>query len=138
MKFTSTEIMFVSMIITGSLAVCGLMNLLRAKSTLLILLPFTFLIAIIGILIRDETTKMANGNAADMLLSPLVYMLTFMILRYFYKRKYNAEPTYKRQTWNYYEAGRWQNWFEVLVFALPFFLCLILPFILERLLDKIL
>ena len=137
MKFTATEISVVSLIITGFLAFCGFMNLLRSKSTLIILLVFTFSIAIFGMLIRNETTKMVNGNTADMLLSPLIYILTFTILRYFFKRKFNVEPTYKRHTWNDYDAGRRQNWFEVLVFALPLFLSLILRFILERVLDKI-
>jgi uncharacterized membrane protein len=134
MTLTPNQISMIAFIITAIIAVCGFMKLLRSNKVLIILLTITFPIAIFGLIIRGVNTEMVNGNAADMLLSPFIYVASYALLRLVFKRIYKMEPTYERYSW--YSDGRKQNWLDVIVHVIPLMLSFTLPFLIENILDK--
>jgi len=136
MTLTPSQISIIGFVIAAIIAVCGFMKLLRSDRVLFFLFPITLIIAVIGLIIRSDNTRMVNGNAADMLLSPFIYVASYTLLRYVYKRIYKVEPTYERYNWFDYEDGRKQNWLDVLVHLIPLMLCMTLPFVIEHFLDR--
>src|SRR5690242_2758192 len=93
------HLMIIGLMITGVLFVLGISKKLRSTRTLITLLIFTGIIGGIGIWIRGQRYEMANGNAADDLLMPFAYMVTYGLLRKLYKRIYQVEPTYNSSSW---------------------------------------
>lgn len=136
MTLTPNQISMIAFIITAIIAVCGFMKLLRSNKVLIILLTITFPIAIFGLIIRGVNTEMVNGNAANMFLSPFIYVASYTLLRLVFKRIYKMEPTYERYSWYDYSDGRKQNWLDVIVHLIPLMLSFTLPFLIENILDK--
>lgn len=131
MPFSPNTILITGYILTGMLIVAGFMKMLRNNNTIKVITLISILVAAGGFLIRSETTKMTTGNAADSFFGPSIYILSYSLLRYFYKRKYKVEPTYEKYSWFDHAERRPQNWLDVTVHILPMMLSIIIPLSIE-------
>jgi len=130
---TGTQALIIGLILTGTLVTCGFMKLLRSNKILTVLTLVALLIGIYGLLIRGEETEMPNGNGADFLAAPFVYVVSYALLRMLYKRVYKMEPTYERYSWYDAKEGRNQNWLDVTVYILPMLLSFVVPLMMGKL-----
>jgi hypothetical protein len=124
---TADSIFWIGIIALGILSTCGFLLLLRNNKILFILFILTLIMAIIGVVIRGENTKMINGNAADNLLGPFIYICSYMLLRHLYKTINHKEPTFNRYSWH--SEGRKQNWLDVSTYITPMILGFVIPVI---------
>ena len=123
-----SDTLFISgLILTCIVAYLGFDKKLRSSRTLTHLLIPAFIIALIGLWIRSSDTEQKGANAADALLSPLVYILCYAGLRALYKYIYNMEPTCDRYSWYDSEEGRKQNWLDVVVHIVPMLIAFVFP-----------
>ena len=129
------QLLIIGLCITGILAVCGFMKLLRSDRTLIILTVLTIPIGVFGLCLIGDNTEMVNGNGATTLVSPFIYITSYALLRMLYKRIYKMEPTYERFSWYDAEEGRKQNWLDVTVHILPMLLGFIVPIIIEEIIN---
>jgi hypothetical protein len=86
---------------------------LRNGHRLKILSVFSFILAILGLVIKTP-------EAASFSIS-FFYIISYAFLRYLYLRKYGLEPTYYNYSWYDAEEGRRQNWLDVIVYVVPIF-----------------
>jgi len=105
---------------------------LKNTKTYLVVLIFTILIAIFGILNLDrESLKMKNGNAAEWTFFPLLFMIYYWILRQVFLKIYGNEPLmtgYMQSSWEQGEYRRLHMGdaiFTVLTLILPYLTILI-------------
>lgn len=128
MNISASIIANIGLALTTITALAGVDKRLRNDKTLLAAGAIALVIGIIGFLIRNESTSMARGNAADFLFGPFIYVLTYRILRKLYKRIYNVEPTYVWLSGYDVEDMRGVNLFDKVVYVLPLLLGMVLPF----------
>ncbi|WP_224490964.1 hypothetical protein [Robertkochia flava] len=137
MTLTEKQILILSLVLTGILVVLGFMKLLRSNRILLILTPISLVVGLWGMLISGVKTETINGNGAEFLIAPFVYLSSYSLLRMLYKKLYKVEPTYNRFSWYDKEEGRKQNWLDVTVHILPMVLgFFVAPIILAILFNK--
>ena len=135
MYFKPYDIEIAGLMVLSMLVILGLLKYLRNDYRLSVLLIITGVISLIGFFIRSPELKMANGNAADSLHGPFIYILSYFTLRKIYIRKYNCEPTYYKGSWYDPDEGRNQNWLDIATYLFPLLVSFILPLVLSRLLD---
>jgi hypothetical protein len=105
---------------------------LRNDRTILILLTSTAIIAIYPLVLKILNTPFEGYlRTTDYLFSPFIYMLSYAVLRYLYKRTYNREPTYNRDSWYDEEEKRYQNIFDFIVMISPLFISGLFPIIIN-------
>jgi hypothetical protein len=127
MLVSSNTIFYIGYIPTGILAVLGFMKVLRNDKLIKTTFILALLFAILGFFIGIKDDDIGSGFAPAVFAAPLVYILSFTLLRFLYKVLYRVEPTYNRASW--YDEGdkRKQNWFDVLVHVLPMLLSFVFP-----------
>lgn len=119
---------------SGTLAIYGYLKMLRSDKLLFILTVLSAIFGIIGLGLRSEATEMVNGNGATAMISPFVYIVSYAMLRWIYKKIYKMEPTYNRSSWYDHEEGRKQNWLDVIVHIIPMILCWVVPILIDEIL----
>jgi hypothetical protein len=127
MIVSSNTILYIGYILTGLLAVLGFMKVLRNDKLIKRIIFIALVFATFGFFIRSKENDIGIGFAPAVFASPLVYILSYALLRYLYKSFYRVEPTYNRSSWYDDEDGRRQNWLDVLVHVLPMFIAIIFP-----------
>lgn len=131
MELSANTILIIGYLMTTTLAVFGFMKMLRDDRVIKTVTTISVLIALVGLLIRNDQTKDLAGNSADSFFGPLIYIVSYALLRFVYKRKFHVEPTYDRNSMFDKADGRRQNWLDITVHVLPFFLSLIIPLLIE-------
>ncbi len=126
--------MWVGLLLTGILAIAGFLKKLRSDRTLFVLLLISIPIAVCGLLLRSPEYQMKGANAADMLLGPFFYIVMYGSLRHLYKKKYKREPTYHRASWYDPDEKRKQNALDVIVHIFPVISAVFFPVIITALL----
>jgi hypothetical protein len=121
------------LIITGVIAVLGFGKKLRSDKRLAILFVITCMVAIIGLILRNEVVEHKISNPADSLICPLAYVLCYAGLRQIFKAVYKMEPTYQRYSWYDQEEGRKQNVLDVVVHVFPLMVAIFVPAIIRSL-----
>jgi hypothetical protein len=114
------------------LAVCASMKLLRNDRLIKRVIISAMLFATVGFFLEIKGDDIGSGFAPAVFAAPLVYILSYALLRNLYKALYRVEPTYNRASWYDHEDKRRQNWFDVLVHILRWLLSLAFPFIFFR------
>jgi uncharacterized membrane protein YfhO len=127
MSVSSNTIFYIGYIPTGILALLGFMKVLRNDKLIKTIFILALHFAILGFFINIKDDEIASGFTPAVFAAPLVYILSFALLRFLYKALYRVEPTYNRVSW--YDEGdkREQNWFDVLVHILPMLLSFVFP-----------
>lgn len=121
------------LIVTGIIALLGFGKKLRSNKRLAILFVITSIVAIVGLILRNDVVEQRISNPADSLISPLAYVLCYAGLRQMFKAVYKMEPTYQRYRWYDKEDGRKQNVLDVLVHIFPLMVAVFVPFIIGSL-----
>jgi hypothetical protein len=98
----------------------GFSKKLRDNKRVIIILILTSLVSIYPIFLKIQGLPFSgHSRGSDFLFAPFIYMLTYGLLRWLYKRVYNREPTYYRAAWYDPEEHRKQNVFDVVVYVIP-------------------
>lgn len=129
MNISPTVIANLGLALTIILALAGADKRLRSDRTLLVVGVVALTIGIVGFLIRSESTGVARGNAADFLFGPIIYVLSYGLLRKIYKSIYHVEPAYVWLSGYDAEDMRNVNFLDKVVYVLPLLLGMVLPFI---------
>jgi len=74
-------------------------------------------------LILRLTHQPYTGHArmTDAMFSPFIYVVSYGLLRFLYKKIYNREPIYNRMSWYDLDSRRKQNLLDVIVAVVPIF-----------------
>lgn len=106
---------------------------LRNFRTLRLIGVLVFLIAVVAMAFREPGHPRLNKY--DAFLAPGVYVGLFALLRAVYKRIHRTEPTWFPLSWFDPVAGRRQNWMDVITYAVPMMLSMIVPIWITHWLD---
>ena len=110
----------------------GFLKKLRNDRIIFILIKSTGLISVYAIFLKIQGLPfIGRVRDSDALFLPFIYLLTYAVLRHFYKKTYNREPTYNRTSWYDSDEGRELNFFDVAVFILPPFFSILFPVLLS-------
>ena len=127
MTVTLNTLFFIGCIPTGLLVLLGFAKVLRNDRLIKKIIVLALLFASLGFFIQVEDKDVGPGFAPATLAAPLVYILSYTILRFIYKSLYKVEPTYNRSSWYDHEDNRRQNWLDVFVHLFPWLFSLIFP-----------
>lgn len=120
-------LLYISWAIIIIISIAGIDKKLRNKRTLIILGVATLCFGLIGLIIRGERTELSGGNAADSMLGPFIYIITYALLRQLYKSIYHVEPTYVWLRGYDFEDSRKVNLLDKLVHIIPLLTGVFLP-----------
>lgn len=110
----------------------GFLKKLRNDRIIFILINATGLISVYAIFSKNQGLPFVGRvRGSNALFIPFIYVLTYAVLRHFYKQTYNREPTYNRTDWYDSDEGREQNFFDVAVFILPMAFSIFFPLLLN-------
>ena len=132
MKINPEFILNIGIVLSGFIWTIGFLKILRNNKRLKILMIFSVGLLIFSFWLLNNDIKLENGISVSYIyISPIIYVLTFSILRRRFLKKYNFEPTYNWISWYDKEDERNQNWDDVFVHIVPFGLSFIIPIILS-------
>ncbi len=100
---------------------------LRNDRTLFMLLIAAIILAGYGLFLRSPELQSKGANSADVLMCPLIYLLSYGTLRHIYKKHFGVEPTYNGSSWYDEDEGRKLNWADMVVFIFPMLFAGIFP-----------
>ncbi len=98
-------------------------NFLRNDKRIFKVILFLIMIFLTELLlIKFQFIELNNFDSIYLIITPMVYIITYFILRKIFIYLYGMEPTYNRSSWFDYSEGRRQNGGDMMVFFIPLIL----------------